>query len=198
MSGEALIRELRLLRVQVYHPADEDGDELVRHLKRIGCYVEQQWPIPCRWPSSTDVVFCLFGEHCIQDVENLRVERSGTIVAVVEYESPTIIRTLLEADVQAVVGKPIRAFGVMSTLVVASSRYRFECRQAAKIIKLEDTLRSRRVVNKAVRKLATEHAMGDEAAYQLIRRWSLERQLSMTKIADMLLSDNGSELLRSN
>ena len=189
MSGEALIRGLRLLRLRVIHPSNAAGDELVRHLQRIGCQVEWEWPIPRRWPSKTDVVFCLFGEHWIQDVDALEIERDGTIIGIVEYESPTIIRRLLEADVQAVIGKPIRPFGVLSTLVVATSRYRFECRQTAKILKLEDTLKSRRVVNKAVGKLATERGMSDDAAYQFIRRCSLERHLSMTKVADLILSD---------
>jgi AmiR/NasT family two-component response regulator len=141
-------------------------------------------------------VFCLFGDHWIQDVDALEIERDGTVVAVVEYESPTIVRRLLEADVQAVIGKPIRPFGVLSTLVVATSRYRFECRQTAKILKLEDTLRSRRVVNKAVGKLATERGMSDDAAYQFIRQCSLERHLSMTKVADLILSDEESGLFK--
>ena len=31
------IRELRGTRVLVIHPADEEMDELLRHLRRIGC-----------------------------------------------------------------------------------------------------------------------------------------------------------------
>lgn len=188
MSGEALIRELRKLQVWVIHPQDSACDELIRHLKRIGCQVNAQWPVPECWPAHADVVFCLFSGHLPIDVSALQRERDGTLIGIVEYESPTIVRELLDADVQAVIAKPIHPFGILSTLTVASSRHRFERRQSSKIAKLEETLRSRRVVNNAVRRLAAERSIGEEQAYQLIRRWSLEQRVSMTQIADQFVA----------
>ena len=41
-----ILRDLRGLRVQVIHQPDDEGVELVEHLRRIGCTVEAQWPIP--------------------------------------------------------------------------------------------------------------------------------------------------------
>jgi len=191
MSGEALIRELRNLRACVIHPPDSVCDELVRHLKRIGCQVDTLWPVPDRWPADADVVFCTFGVHSSLNVSDLKRDRDGALIGIVEYESPTVVRELLEADVQAIIGKPIHPFGILSTLTVASSRYRFERRQNSKIAKLEETLRSRRVVNNAVRHLAAERSISEEQAYQLIRRWSLEGHASMTHIADQVLAAAG-------
>ncbi|SMH26381.1 MULTISPECIES: ANTAR domain-containing response regulator [Mesorhizobium] len=188
MSGEALIRELRKLQVWVIHPEDAACNELIRHLKRIGCQVNTQWPIPESWPVHADVVFCLFSGHLPIDVSALRNGREGTLIGIVEYESPTIVRELLDADAQAIIAKPIHPFGILSTLSVASSRYRFERRQNSKIVKLEETLRSRRVVNNAVRRLATERSISEDQAYQLIRRWSLEQRVSMTRIADHFIA----------
>jgi AmiR/NasT family two-component response regulator len=197
MSGEALIRELRNLQACVIHPPDSMCDELVRHLKRIGCQVDTLWPVPDRWPARADVVFCLFAGHPSLDGRTLKRSRDGTLIGIVEYESPTIVRELLEADVHAVIGKPIHPFGIMSTLTVASLRYRFERRQNSKIAKLDETLRSRRVVNNAVRLLAAERSISEEHAYQCIRRWSLEGRASMTKVADQVLAC-GSELSDPN
>ncbi|KQZ91884.1 hypothetical protein ASD64_19550 [Mesorhizobium sp. Root157] len=118
----------------------------------------------------------------------MRNGREGTLIGIVEYESPTIVRELLDADAQAIIAKPIHPFGILSTLSVASSRYRFERRQNSKIVKLEETLRSRRVVNNAVRRLATERSISEDQAYQLIRRWSLEQRISMTQIADHFIA----------
>ena len=134
MSGEALIRELRNLQACVIHPPDSMCDELVRHLKRIGCQVDTLWPVPDRWPARADVVFCLFAGHPSLDGRTLKRSRDGTLIGIVEYESPTIVRELLEADVHAVIGKPIHPFGIMSTQTVASSRYRFERRQNLSLI----------------------------------------------------------------
>ncbi|MDG4898651.1 ANTAR domain-containing protein [Mesorhizobium sp. WSM4976] len=193
MSGEALIRELRKLRACVIHPPDSVCSELVRHLKRIGCQVDTMWPVPDRWPAHADIVFCIFGDHSSLDVSALKRDRDGTLIGIIEYESPTVVRELLEAEVQAVIGKPIHPFGILSTLTVASSRCRFERRQNNKIAKLEETLRSRRVVNNAVRHLAAERSISEEQAYQCIRRWSLEGRASMTSVADQVLAC-GSEL----
>lgn len=188
MSGEALIRELRKLQVWVIHPQDTACDELVRHLKRIGCQAHTQWPVPESWPADADVVFGLFNGQPANDVSVLKRDQYGTLIGIIEYESPTIVRELLDADAQAVIAKPIRPFGILSTLSVANARHRFERRQNAKIAKLEETLRSRRVVNNAVRHIAAEQAISEEQAYQLIRRWSLEQRLSMTQVADHFLA----------
>jgi AmiR/NasT family two-component response regulator len=188
MSGEALIRELRKLQVWVIHPQDLACDELVRHLKRIGCQVNTQWPFPESWPDGVDVVFCLFNGRASAEAGVLKKERDCTLIGIIEYESPTIVRELLDADAQAVIAKPIHPFGILSTLTVASSRRRFERRQNSKIAKLEETLRSRRVVNSAVRYMAAEQSITEEEAYQIIRRWSLEQRVSMTTTADHFLA----------
>jgi len=188
MSGEALIRELRKLQIWVVHPQDLACDELVRHLKRIGCQVNTKWPVPEDWPAEADVVFCLFNGRVATSTSALKKERECTLIGIIEYESPTIVRELLDADAQAIIAKPIHPFGILSTLTVASSRYRFERRQSSKIAKLEETLRSRRVVNNAVRHMAAERSITEEEAYQIIRRWSLEQRVSMTKTADHFLA----------
>lgn len=188
MSGEALIRELRKLRVYVIHPLDAACDELVRHLKRIGCQVHTLWPTPDRWPEQADVVFCVFRGYQVHDGVPVRIDRVGPLIGVIEHESPAVVRELIEADVQGVISKPIRPFGILSTLIIASSRYKFERQQSRKIGKLEETLRSRRVVNSAIQLLMRVRSMDEEQAYLCIRRWSLEARLSMTKVADLILT----------
>jgi hypothetical protein len=36
-----LLRELRSLRVLLFHPEDQDGQELIAQLQRIGCQVKR-------------------------------------------------------------------------------------------------------------------------------------------------------------
>ena len=40
----ALLKDLRMLRVAVFHPDDADGAQLVQQLQRIGCQVQAFWP----------------------------------------------------------------------------------------------------------------------------------------------------------
>jgi len=51
-----LLRELRSLRVLVFHPDDQDGQELLGQLQRIGCRVKAFWPPLDKLPDETDLV----------------------------------------------------------------------------------------------------------------------------------------------
>ncbi|WP_046866697.1 ANTAR domain-containing response regulator [Microvirga massiliensis] len=184
MSGEALIRKLRSLRIMVYHPRDISCDELVRHIQRIGCRVGADWPVPDEWPSDVEAVFCYFDETGCWKPRSSKVP----VIAVIEYESPTVVRTLLGADVQGIITKPIRPFGILSTLVLARSHFEFEARQQAKIAKLEETLRSRRLVERAASALAEASGRDVQECYHIIRREAMERRVSMASLAEDILA----------
>ncbi len=40
----SLLKDLRTLRIAVYHPDDADGRQLTQQLQRIGCQVQTFWP----------------------------------------------------------------------------------------------------------------------------------------------------------
>ena len=52
----SVLRDLRDLRVQVVHPPDDQGKSLVEHLRRIGCTVEANWPVPDSPTPNADVL----------------------------------------------------------------------------------------------------------------------------------------------
>ncbi len=56
MVAIQILRDLRGLRVQVVHPPDNERVRLVEHLRRIGCMVETQWPVPDCWTGNCDVI----------------------------------------------------------------------------------------------------------------------------------------------
>ncbi len=53
----AILRDLRSLKVVVIHPQDQDGEELLAQLQRIGCDVEVCWPRLDCLPFGTGLVF---------------------------------------------------------------------------------------------------------------------------------------------
>ena len=95
-----ILRDLRGLRVQVVHPPDNERVRLVEHLRRIGCMVETQWPIPECWTDGCDVML-LAVEHDVRgDIQRLLKSSDGsrpTLIAVVGYEDPTTLQLVLEA-----------------------------------------------------------------------------------------------------
>jgi AmiR/NasT family two-component response regulator len=182
-----LIEELRGARVLVVHPRDAEGDALIDQLKRIGCNVRGIWPPPDEWPRDVDTVFQLVEAAEPQIAASCAANSGPTFVAIVEYENPTVLKRLLDSNAHGVVTKPIRSFGILSTMVLARSLHGYTRRLDAKIAKLEETLKARRDVDKAVRILAALKQIGEADAYELIRRQATQKRLSMAQIATTII-----------
>ena len=56
-TNSSLLRQLRSMNVVVFHPEDQDGQEVIGQLHRIGCRVQAFWPPLEKLPADVDVVF---------------------------------------------------------------------------------------------------------------------------------------------
>ena len=110
-----------------------------------------------------------------------------------DCENPTVLEGLLEANAHAVITKPFRPTGVLSTLILARSVHGCERRLLNKVSKLEETLRSRRVIERAVQPLAERRGVNDVEAYDHIRRQATNKRISIVEVASMIL--NASDVL---
>ena len=115
------------------------------------------------------------------------------LIALVDYENPTVLKGLLEANAHAVITKPFRPTSVLSTLILARSVHGYEQRLLNKVSKLEETLRSRRVIERAVQPLAERRGVNDVEAYDHIRRQATNKRISIVEVASMIL--NASDVL---
>ncbi len=181
------VDHLRSTRVLVVHPSDADGEVLVRQLRRIGCQVRSVWPPPSKLPEETDAVFLLVERAGSEALPWLQSESDPPLIAVVEYENPTLLKGLLDSGAVAVVNKPIRATGLLSTLVLARALGAYDRRMQAKIRKLEDQLRTRREVERATRLLMQLKGMTEAEAYELMRAQATRSRLSLGEVAALIL-----------
>jgi AmiR/NasT family two-component response regulator len=181
-------RDLRQLRVLVLHPADREIDELLRHLKRIGCQTEVAWPPPAALASEIDVVFfAIAPEGPLVALPRL-AEPEPVLIAIVDYESPSAIKSLLDSNAHSFISKPIRTSGILSSLVIARSLHGYQARMLAKVAKLEETLRSRREIERATRILMEMKSLDEDAAYQLIRSQATAQRLAMGTVARSIVT----------
>ncbi|KIZ47861.1 MULTISPECIES: ANTAR domain-containing protein [Rhodopseudomonas] len=183
-----LIEELRGARVLVVHPRDVEGDALIDQLKRIGCNVRGMWPPPAELPNDVDTVF-----HLVETAETPAFVASAsedgpTFVAIVDYENPTVLKRLLDSNAHGVVNKPLRPFGILSSMVLARSLRGYTRRLEIKVQKLEETLKARRDVDKAVKILVTLKKIDEAQAYELIRSQATQKRLSMAQVAATVIS----------
>ncbi len=188
------LKELRQLSMVVMHPDDSDGRLLTQQLQRIGCSVQTIWPPTQNLPSGTDLVFLAVQPDLLHlRLDWICADEAPTIIAVVNYENPTIVSAVLDLNIQAILPAPIRSFGLLSTVVLAR-KYHKELRQQRRLIdKLQTKLMGQRHVAQAKTILMRTHQVSEERAYDLIREQAMNKRSTIEDISIAIV--NASEVL---
>jgi two-component system, response regulator PdtaR len=180
-----ILQNLRKTRVLVVHPNEGDGADLVRQIKRIGCQVEAIWPPPAVLPPC-DVVFFLIGD--VPDISWLGSQVEAALIAILSSESPTLLKALLDSNAHGVLIRPLRAAGILSSLVLALSLRGYEQRLIGKVSKIEENLRSRREIERATRIIMETRKLSEGDAYQFIRKQATAKRVSISAVAASVIS----------
>ena len=189
MAGASRIwRDLRRARILVVHPRDEDGDVLVGHLRRLGCEVRATWPFPAVIPADIDTVFLNIDEVQIDQVLGQLEEQQPAVIAIASYESPIALQAIMDLNAHGVIIKPLRTLGILTQFALARYRKSYERRLAGKVNKLEEAIKGRRSVEKAVIALQAVSGLDEEAAYKLLREQATEKRVPMSVIAENVIS----------
>ena len=187
----ALLKDLRTLRVAVLHPDDADGRQLTQQLQRIGCQVQAFWPPPPAMPEGIDVVFLAVRPDSVDmGCEWSKGEDPPTLIAVVNYENPTIVQTVLHIGARAVLPSPVRSFGLLSALVVARQVNEEMGAQSRRLRKLEVKLLGARRISEAKNILMRTRQISETAAYDLIRDQAMSKRVTTEEIAAAIINAN--------
>ena len=189
VQNDNLLRRLRRMRVLVIHPDDSEREMFLTHLRRIGCQVESAWPAPSELPKHVDVV--LFLIHRISDKGALSWMASCESIAriaIISFETPEILEELERLNVHGVLSKPIRIFGVLAALTTAISLARHEGRLRHRIKNLDETLKARRKIERAVQILAKSRSISENEAYERLRDKSMNYKESIASIAEAIIA----------
>ncbi|MBR2689141.1 MAG: ANTAR domain-containing protein [Aquamicrobium sp.] len=190
-----ILDDLRQARVLVLHPRDEDGSALVDHLKRLGCDVKAMWPPPATLSADLDAIFLQVGDTAIDPLVSLLEGTKAAVIAIVTYESPTSLKAIVDLNAHGVLTKPLRQLGVLTQFALARYRVGYESRLANKVRKLEDTLKGRRAIEKAVKILTELNGIEEDAAYKLIRDQATSKRVAIVTVAESIIS--ASEAMRA-
>ncbi|MEO8935454.1 MAG: ANTAR domain-containing protein [Burkholderiaceae bacterium] len=185
------LKELRQLRVAVLHPDDEDGRQLTQQLQRIGCQVQAFWPPAPTLPEGTDVVFlAVHPEVTHLAFDWAHAENAPACIAVVNYENPTIVETVLRVGAKAVLPSPVRSFGLMSVLVIARTLSNEIQTHVRRIQKLEAKLAGARRIAEAKAILMRTRGVTEDQAYELIRDQAMTKRVTTEDIAAAIINAN--------
>jgi AmiR/NasT family two-component response regulator len=190
-STPELLKDLRSLRVAVFHPRDNDGEQLIRQLQRIGCQVQAFWPLTAELNEPFDVAFLAVNPETVSlDLPWIKSEDAPIRVAVVNYENPTIVDGMLRLGASAVIATPIRSFGVLSTLILARQLAGDLRLQRKRVAKLESKLQSIRKITDAKSVLMNSRKISEEDAYAVIRDQAMVKRVSIEEIATAIVNAN--------
>ena len=90
---------------------------------------------------------------------------------------------MLELDPASFLVKPLRSAGIYAALVMALERSERTNELKQQVLKLEQRLRSRRVVLAAVLHVMHSHALAEPAAFALIRKAAMEQRKSIEELS---------------
>lgn len=187
----AFLKELRNLAVVVIHPFDDEGRRLTDHLRRIGCAPQLIWPVPVALPSRTDMLLVrIEGQDrsaLLELFEGLK-EPEPTILAIVSYEDPTTLQLVLESGAIAVLGRPIRPFGLLTNLAIARKVWRTNRELARDSRRVKRRAQGERIVLRAKLILMAQEGLNEDQAHALLRGNAMERRAAIEVVAAELVA----------
>lgn len=191
LKDEDLLRRLRRLRMLVIHPDDAERVMFLTHLRRVGCQVESVWPIPEVLPSHTDVVLFLLNPNGEFLIPEWMASDPVARIAIIAFETPDILSRLQRLNVHGVISKPIRIFGILAALTTALNLAGHESRLKQRIRSLDETLKSRRRIEKAVGILTASRQISEDEAYRRLREKAMNSKMTVASIADAIIASSG-------
>lgn len=192
MEPEKIIQQVRTLRVLVLHPRDGDAEELLQQLNRIGCGAQAIWPAPAELTDAVDLIFVEVREKRSEAVTRFlqQFEEKPTVIGMTGYESPSVLDELLELEVDGVLAKPVRPYGVLSCMVTARRVWQRARKNERMIAKLRSRVENSQKMNEAKFVLMRLHGIEEDDAYRAIRQEAMESRRTVAEVAQAIVESH--------
>jgi AmiR/NasT family two-component response regulator len=182
-----ILNELARLDVVVAVPQDEEGLFLTRELRRTRASVRHLWPLPETLPDTADVIFCDLTPGLSARVPWVPGSARAALIGILPAQFAGDLDILRTSAVDAVLHRPLAARAVLAGLVMAWTRFAYERRLRQRITKLEETLRSVRLVERAKAILIAKRNLNEDDAYRFMQRQAMERRVPIATVASAII-----------
>jgi AmiR/NasT family two-component response regulator len=116
---------------------------------------------------------------------------NAPIIALIGTETPSRLKWLLDLRPASFLVKPLRSAGLYTALVVAFDSAQRRIDEAAQIERLEDRIRSRRIVFAAVLQIMRGHGLSEMDAFALIRRTAMRHRMTIEQLCASIVAVGG-------
>ena len=192
-----IINDLKSLTVLIVFPKSTEGEELWEHLTRIGCQIQTCWPPPKEIPDNIDIVF-LFVRPIVEGeyTFNWNTQKPSVIlIGIVDYEEPTMLEKILSLQVQAVIGLPLKPFGILANIMLSVTNHMREVKISDRLERVNLKMKSHREIDKAKLFLMNSRNITEARAYEFIREQAMNKRTTIEAISVAII--NASELLNA-
>lgn len=189
-----LVHSLRALSILLVHPRDGTADDLLQQINRIGCSCQSVWPIPDAFSAKTDLVIAELSEHPPGRLKALLASagRDGVaLIGIVSYENPSVLDGIFEVGVHGVLTKPVRATGVMSSILMARKVWLDQVKAKREYEKLKTRMDHLQTINDAKFILMRHHNVSDKEAYDIMRKHAMSKRTTTVEIAQAIIQATG-------
>jgi AmiR/NasT family two-component response regulator len=113
------------------------------------------------------------------------------IIALIGTETPSRLKWLLDLQPASFLIKPLRSAGLYTALVVAFDSAQRRIDEASHLERLEDRIRSRRVVFAAVLQIMRAHDLAEADAFTLIRQTAMRHRTTIEQLSAEIIAAGG-------
>jgi AmiR/NasT family two-component response regulator len=172
---------------------DERDISIVRRqLNRLGMTISEHEPAETLSPDPTVDVVVLDADAIPIKSDLASVRKAGApIIALIGTETPSRLKWLLDLQPASFLIKPLRSAGLYTALVVAFDAAQRRIDDAAHIERLEDRIRSRRVVFTAVLQIMHAHGLAETDAFALIRQTAMRHRTTIEQLCADIIAAGG-------
>jgi AmiR/NasT family two-component response regulator len=163
-----------------------------RQLNRLGMTIAEIDPTEVPSPDeAVDVIVLDADSIPIKSDPTTAWKVNAPIIALIGTETPSRLKWLLDLQPASFLIKPLRSAGLYTALVVAFDAAQRRIEEAAYVEKLEDRIRSRRVVFAAVLQVMRAHALSEDDAFALIRQTAMRHRTTIEQLSAEIIAAGG-------
>jgi AmiR/NasT family two-component response regulator len=171
---------------------ERDISMLRRQLDRLGMTVTEHDPAEAAHPENpVDVIVLDADSIPIKSEQATTWKVNAPIIALIGTETPSRLKWLLDLQPASFLVKPLRSAGLYTALVVAFDAAQRRLEEAAHIERLEDRIRSRRLVFAAVLHVMRSHSLSEADAFNLIRQTAMRYRTTIEQLCADIIAGGG-------
>lgn len=171
---------------------ERDMSIVRRQLGRLGMAISEHDPAAPPPPNpGVDVMLLDADSIPIKSDHATMWKGQVPIIALIGTETPSRLKWLLDLRPASFLIKPLRSAGLYAALVVAFDTAQRRADEATHIEKLEDRIRSRRIVFAAVLQIMRAHGLSETDAFSLIRQTAMRHRTTVEALSAEIIAAGG-------